>query len=536
MDSTISEMSADIVPMTTLQSSNHGGASGSFVSTINRRRSAISVNADDESFNKPRWASDVQLNEVRTETVDQEREVARSIFTSREKYVIVFLAGMCGFWSTISSPIYLPALPQLETHFKVSEEQINITIVVYSIFQGFSPALFSTFADRFGRRMITMICLIIYTFANVGLAINNSFVGLLLLRCLQAFGIASTISIGSGIASDITLKAERASYIGICTGLSLLGQAFGALIGGLISTGFGWRGIFWFLAIASGITFLFVAVFLPETSRSIVGNGSILPQKMRVISTAPILSLPTFSKRTLPVGKINSSLIQPKQFTILTPFKILKSMPVFLTLAPASICYSLWLMMLTTLSTSLSKSYGYSTTKVAVAYIPSGIGGLVGTVSIGKLLDWSYKTHYNSYLSQKKAGNDIKFNIFKARLVVAILPTFLCTAGSLMVGFAIQYHTNVAIILIGSCIISMGAMIYVTVSTTVLIDLFPLQSSSSSSCVNLARCWTGAVFIAVLSKMEHTMTISGCYAFMAGLCLLSGTSIGYLYYRSEKWV
>lgn len=501
------------------------------VASINRSATSVS---DGETLNP--WDSSIQLTEVEHEFIDSENEIPRSIFTKPEKYFIVLLAGLCGFWSTISSPIYLPVLPQLQSEFNVSEEQINITVVVYSIFQGASPALFSTFADRFGRRVIILCCLLIYMAANIGLALNQNYVGLLLLRCLQAFGIASTISIGSGIASDISLKADRASLIGVCSGLALLGQAFGALIGGLISVAFGWRAIFWFLTIAAGATVVSVWVFLPETTRSIVGNGSVLPTNLKFIATSPILALPTFKKRILPYGKSNSSKIQPKHFTVLTPFKILSKLPVFLAMAPASICYSLWLMMLTTLSNSLSKSYGYSTTKIALAYIPSGICGLIGTISIGRLLDWSYRVNYKKFLTEKEAGIDAKFDIFKARLVVSIIPTTLCVVGSLLVGFAIHFHQHIALILVGSGTIAMGAMMYVTISTTVLIDLYPAQSSSSSACVNLARCWTAAIFIAVLSQMVDSMTIAGCYGLMAGLCLFSSLTIGYLYWKSEKYI
>ncbi|CAN3357537.1 quinidine resistance protein 2 [Diutina catenulata] len=496
-----------------------------------RRASVIST-----STQVSRWSSVSQLQQLSEEAKE---EFPHTIFTTPEKYFIVALAGISGFWSTISSPIYLPVLPVLEHEFGVSEERMNLSVVVYSIFQGFSPVIFSTLSDQMGRRVIILTCLLVYVLANIGLATNSNFAGLMGIRCLQAFGVASTVTVSAGIASDLTLKADRASFIGLCTGLSLLGQAFGALIGGMISSSLGWRAIFWFLAISAGVTEILVYIFLPETTRSIVGNGSILPKRWRIISVAPVLKLKRFRSRLLPPGQTNSSLVQAKAFTMFGPFRILSYAPVILILTPMTIGYALWLMMLTTLSTSLTKDYHYSTSQVALAYIPSGIGGLIGTVSIGKILDWTYRTRYEKYSSKIKEespNHEHKFNIFRARLVVASLPTFLCAAGSLIFGSAIQYTVNESAMMISSFMIAMGAMMYLTISTTVLVDLYPTQSSGSSSCVNLTRCWCAAIFIALLTQMIDAMSVFGCYGFMAALCATSGLCAAYLYWKSEDWV
>lgn len=483
-----------------------------------------------------------QVSEENFETLELQKDAPRSVFTTTEKYLIVFLGGMSGFWSSISSPIYLPVLPILQRQFGVSEEKINATVVVYSVFQGLSPILFSNLADMVGRRVVVLCCLAIYIVANIGLALNDTFSGLVCLRCLQAFGISSTLSVSSGIASDITTASERASFIGLSTGLALLGQAFGALIGGMVSTGFGWRAIFWFLAICSGATFILIWVFLPETSRSIVGNGSVLPRNHRWAAVAPILRLGLFQNR----ADDTTSIAEARPFDMLAPFRILANASVYLTLIPASVCYAVWLMMLTTLSTLLSRTYGYSTLQIALAYIPSGIGGLLGSVTSGELLDWLYKRSYRRFTeaatkyrddsSASVAANYPRFNIFRARLVLAALPTATTILGALLFGWSIQFRVSVAWVLVGLCLVSYGAMNYLTLSTTVLVDLFPTQSSSSSLCVNLTRCWCAAVGITVLSRMVDAMGVGGCYSFMAGLAAATGGCVVYVLEKSGDWV
>jgi MFS family permease len=58
-----------------------------------------------------------------------------------------------------------------------------------------------------------------------------------------------------------------------------LGPALGPIIGGLLSQFLGWRSIFWFFTLFVGSMMLIMFLFFSETSRSVVGNGSVLPQK-----------------------------------------------------------------------------------------------------------------------------------------------------------------------------------------------------------------------------------------------------------------
>lgn len=481
----------------------------------------------------------IQVPRLHLSQLDDEMETKpQSIFYKYEKYVIVVLGGLSGFWSSISLPIYVPVLSQIEESFKVTELDVNITLVVYSIFQGLGPVVFSNLADSTGRRPIILVCLLLYVAANVLIAVNTSFPGLVVLRCIQAFGISSTISVGSGIASDITTRAERASFIGLTTGLALLGQAFGAFIGGMISSAFGWRAIFWFLAISAGVTFLVIYVLLPETGAKIVGmKADRLPTKWTLVTVAPIMKTRMFKNRlTNPKMVVASSKgLQSdktpqtsRSFNLFKPLKILAIRQVYMTLIPASLCYALWLMMLTSLSHALTKDYGFSLDQVALAYIPSGLGGLAGSVSIGEMLDYSYKRSL-----RKSQTEGCRFSVLRSRLIVSALPSCLCVGASLVFAWTLQLHGPVALVIVASCIIAYGAMNWLTISSTVVVDANPTQASGSCACVNLTRCWCAALFVGVLTQME-SMGMGWCYTLMAVLCGLASFCVAYLYIEDGK--
>ena len=53
--------------------------------------------------------------------------------------------------------------------------------------------------------------------ATLGLALvpTNAYWLLMLLRCLQAAGSASTVALGAGVIADIATRAERGGFFGL---------------------------------------------------------------------------------------------------------------------------------------------------------------------------------------------------------------------------------------------------------------------------------------------------------------------------------
>lgn len=123
--------------------------------------------------------------------------------------------------SPLTANSYFPAIQALADAFHVSVELINVTITVYMVLQGIcaytyiysltsvlqskkygrintAPMLWGTLSDRIGRRPLFITCLLLLCIACVGLALvpTDAYWLLLLLRCFQAAGSASTIAIG----------------------------------------------------------------------------------------------------------------------------------------------------------------------------------------------------------------------------------------------------------------------------------------------------------------------------------------------------
>lgn len=459
------------------------------------------------------------LEKTRTVSL-KEDEPPYTILNYNEICIVVLLLSCCGFWSAVSNSIYFPALTVVERSFRVSPELNNVSIVAYLVLQGLSPTFMSFFADLYGRRPCLCASLISYAAFCLGISRSNAFWLLIVLRCFQASSIASLISITSASVGDIVSTERRGNFMGINSGIQLLGQGFGPLIGALLVHGFGWRGIFIFLAIGSCSVFVILCFFLLETNRSIVGNLSVRPRN--IINRAPVLALSKFRIRMV---NDRRTLRQKKSIRaqFFAPFKIFFLPVVFVCLFAVGIQFCTWNMMLTTLSTSLRKKYNKTIIEVGLCYLCPGFGTLSGSILGGRVLDWLYKRarlKHEAQLIEDQRCQGSQFDIVSTRLKIYYVGTFVSICFSLVFGWCIEYHVNLAPILISTYICSFFSTSNIAAVTVLLVDMFPSLSSALTSCMNLMRCLLSAAGVAALQSMTNKMGEGGCYTLMSGFILL----------------
>ncbi|EER35629.1 predicted protein [Candida tropicalis MYA-3404] len=454
-----------------------------------------------------------------------------TILTPTEKIWLVILISCSGIWSTLSTSIYFPALPELSHDFKISPGMTNISVVTYLIFQGLSPTIIATFADSYGRRPCLIYCLVGYCAVNIAISRVNVFWLLIVLRCIQAATISPIIAVSAGIVSDFTTKSNRGRFIGIIQGIQLIGQGFGALVGSGVISRFGWRGVFIFLAIGSGSVMICITLIFPETNRKIVGNLSVIPK--HIWNKAPVIYLPCYKKR---LTNDLDTISPPQSINLLDPFRILIQPVIFFTLLAGGFQFATWTMCLTTLSTSLEKYYGYSIIQVGLCYLAPGIGTLVGSIVTGRFIDFIYSRKIASY--NKKTANLLEeekpeFDLFSARFETTIYTTLMTIIFCIVFAWCLDKKVHVAPILISCFFVSFAVVSFLSCMNTLLVDMFPSKGSSASSCLNLVRCLLSALFVGTLDPMQEAMTIGGCFTFMAGLCFLSYLLLVYVSHTSR---
>ncbi|KAG2145342.1 major facilitator superfamily domain-containing protein [Suillus bovinus] len=453
---------------------------------------------------------------------EQAAEKPYSIYTRQEKWFIVMIASLAALFSPLTANVYFPAIPALASAFHTSIESINLSVTAYMVFQGVSPMFWGTLTDRIGRRPIFLACLLVLCLSCIGLALvpTSAYWLLMLLRCMQAAGSASTIALGAGVIGDIGTPAERGGFFGILTLGPQVGPSLGPIIGGVLADKLGWRSIFWFLCIMSAACFALMLIFLPETLRRLVGDGSVIPSPFY----RPLV--PIFGK-----GRVVRDAPKPPKPTLNNPLRLFFYLDVLNLLIFNAVLYAVFYAVNTTISTIFASKYPFlNEIDISLCFLAIGGGMAIGTVLSGRMLDADFQRIKTRLV--KKAEEDPEkrirpeevtreenFPIERARL--RMMPMFaaifiLTCAGY---GWSLQRETHIAVPLILQVIFGYTVTAIMTGMQTLLIDLLPSQGSSITACNNLVRCSFGALMVSVVDLIVNAIGPGWTYLLFAGICL-----------------
>ncbi|ETS85968.1 hypothetical protein PFICI_03993 [Pestalotiopsis fici W106-1] len=434
------------------------------------------------------------------------------VFTSRQRWFVVIIIGAAGLFSGLSSNIYFPALDAIAQDLNVSIQTVSLTITSYLVIQGISPVIWGSFADALGRRPIYLASFAVYITANVVLSFSPNFTILIIFRGLQAAGSASTVSIGNGVIQDITQPAERGSYISFYQAIRNFSIAVGPVLGGALSNSLGFRSIFVFLLIISSITLGFILVFLPETMRNIAGNGSlrlkgIYRPLIRIFRKEPdYMRDPEYA-------------VQRKKISISTftdPLRLLGQKDILLNLVFGGIIYTIWSMVTSTTTSIFKSAFGLDELLVGLAFLPNGLGTIVGSAVIGKLMNKDFAAAEVTYRAQHNLPPEYKipskaiptdFNIEHARLKHLSWVTLLFTLATGIYGFTVSSSSLtskpvwVIVPLLLQFFIAATSNAVFAMNQTMVSDLCPGKGASSTAINNLVRCGLAAVGVAFAETM-----------------------------------
>lgn len=403
--------------------------------------------------------------------------------------------------------MYFPALPAIAKDLNVSIELVNLTVTSYLIFQGIAPSLWGPISDVKGRRITYCCTFVVFLGACIGLGEAKSYAAVLVLRCLQSTGSASTIAIGSGVIGDITTREERGGFMGIFQAGLLVPVAVGPIIGGALADCLGWRAIFWFLAIYSGVFVVSLILLMPETLRSVVGNGSRSPSN-DLIAQYPLV---VYQRTTRIKWDVASEPAARKRIDLVGPFRILVSKQAAPVIVFLAVYYAVWQMSITAMSTLLEDRYGLGETEVGLSFIANGVGSMVGTLVMGKVLDNDYRRIKARYDNADGDGDSdgTNFPLEKARLRLVPIFALLQCASITLFGWTIQYPQKVhmAVPIVSTFITGWTAIATQSVIMTYLVDVFHDRSAAASASLNLARCLFAAAGTSAVMPMVNALGV-----------------------------
>ena len=285
----------------------------------------------------------------------------------------------------------------------------------------------------------------------------------------------------------------------------MLGQAIGPVFGGVLTQFLGFRSIFWFLCILGAIMLFLIVLLLPETLRGIAGNGTVPLRGLQRPLIHAFQGPPSFwSEHSLPKASPQKSVSLE---VIISPLKFLFEKDVFIILLVGSVVYTVWSMVTSSTVSIFVERYHLSNILLGVAFIPNGLGCVLGSILTGSLMNRDYKKTETEHLatcqSLKLAGSpgltntSASFPIERARLrsIWWMIIIFVLATG--LYGPSIR-NNFIYLPLFFQFLIAYTATAIFALNSALMIDLFPGAAASATAVNNLMRCSVGAIGVGVV--------------------------------------
>jgi EmrB/QacA subfamily drug resistance transporter len=149
------------------------------------------------------------------------------------------------FMVSLDNLVVTTALPVIRRDLHASISQLEWTVNAYTLTFAVLLLTGAALGDRFGRRRLFVLGLLLFTGASAFAALSTSATTLDIARAVQGVGGAIVTPLTLTILSAGVRKEQRGLALGIWGGIGGLAIAIGPLVGGAIVSGVSWHWIFW---------------------------------------------------------------------------------------------------------------------------------------------------------------------------------------------------------------------------------------------------------------------------------------------------
>jgi EmrB/QacA subfamily drug resistance transporter len=166
--------------------------------------------------------------------------------TARARTIWTFaITSIALFMVTLDNLVVSTALPVIRRDLHATIQGLEWTVNAYTLTFAVLLLTGAALGDRFGRKRMFVIGLVIFTGASAAAALAPSMNLLIAARAVQGMGAAIVMPLTLTILSNAVPVERRGVALGAWGGISGLAVAMGPLVGGAVVEGLSWQWIFW---------------------------------------------------------------------------------------------------------------------------------------------------------------------------------------------------------------------------------------------------------------------------------------------------
>lgn len=197
-----------------------------------------------------------------------------------DRILLPLIVASALFMETLDSTALSTALPAIAADLDESPIELKLALTSYLLSLAvFIPAS-GWVADRLGVRLVFRGALLVFTLASIACGLSNSIEQLVAARIFQGIGGAMMVPVGRMVILRSVKKAEIVTAFAWFTVPALIGPMAGPLLGGLVTTYFDWRWVFWINVPVGILGIVLATIFFPDirapNSERFDGRGFIL--------------------------------------------------------------------------------------------------------------------------------------------------------------------------------------------------------------------------------------------------------------------
>ena len=160
-------------------------------------------------------------------------------------YWTLAITSLALFMVSLDNLVVTTALPVIRRELHASISQLEWTVNAYTLTFAVLLLTGAALGDRFGRRRMFVLGMLLFTGASAAAALSMSANALDIARAVQGVGGAIVTPLTLTILSAAVPRERRGLALGIWGGVGGLAVALGPLLGGAIVSGVSWNWIFW---------------------------------------------------------------------------------------------------------------------------------------------------------------------------------------------------------------------------------------------------------------------------------------------------